>query len=130
MNTVRIIVQAKDDPKNLLESIEKARTMPVGLTVVFMEGATKGGQLGIEFIIKGTDVFGNETIISYAVTENNFEGMLGAFIGVRMRFGRMPDDQWEMVRHYMKDRIKNFLSTLDDAKRTTIEEPMRKFFNL
>lgn len=130
MNTVNIIVQSKDDPRNLLGSIEKAKALQFGLTVVFMESATKKGQLGIEFIIKGLDIFGKETIIGYTVTENNFEMLLGAFIGVRMRFGRMPDDQWEMVRHYMKDRIKNFLSTLDEAKRTTIEEPMRKFFNL
>lgn len=128
MNLVNIVVQAKEDPKNLLSSKEKIDALQEGLTVVFIEGATSRGQLGIELIIKGKDIQGRETVIGFALTENNFEAMMGAFIGVRMRFGRMPADQWEMVRHYVKDKAKRFIATLDDRKRAVIENDVRKFF--
>lgn len=129
MSTLNIVVQSRDDLKNLLDSEEKSNALPTGLTVVFIEAATKGGQLGIEFIIKGIDIYGKDTIIGYAVTENNMEGLMGGFIGVRMRFGRMPKDQWEMVRHYVKDQVMRFMATLDADKRKQIEQPIRKFFN-
>lgn len=124
MNTINIVVQSKDDPNNLLST-----ELPNGLTVVFIESATQKGQLGIEFIIKSDDN-GNKRITVSAITENNMEALMGAFIGARMRFGRMPTDQWEMVRHYVKDKAKRFLQTLDDSKRTIIEVDVRKFFGV
>jgi hypothetical protein len=129
MNTLNIIVQSKDDPKNLLSSKQKADALPEGLTVVFIEAGTKGGQLGIELIIKGKDIYGNSTIMGCGLTENNMEGLMGGFIGVRMRFGRMPQDQWELVRHYVKDQVMRFMNTLEPEKRAQVEQQMRKFFN-
>lgn len=130
MNTVQIIVQAKDDPKNLLSSLEKAAAFEPGLTVVFMESATVKGQLGIELIFKGKDLFGKETIIGATVTENNWEALMGAFIGVRMRFGRMPQDQFEMVRHYVKQQARRFLQTLSLEKLQIVGEDVKKFFGI
>lgn len=130
MNKVSIIIQSKDDPKNLVSTPEKAEAMREGLTVVFMESATKGGQLGIELIIKGADINGNRVINGYTVTENNFEAIMGAFIGARMRFGRMPEDQWEMVRHYVKQQVARYLETLAKDSRDLIEKSMKKFFNI
>jgi hypothetical protein len=130
MNEVCIIVQAKDDPKNLLSTAEKAKNFREGLTVVFMDGATEGGQIGIELIIKGVDIYGKETIVGFAVTENNFEALMGAFIGARMRFGRMPPDQFEIVRHYIKQKAKAFIQFLPVEKRSEIEPHVKKFFGL
>jgi hypothetical protein len=130
MNQIRILVQSKDDPKNLLSTDEKAAEFPEGMTAVFMEGATKGGQLGIEFIFKSKDIDGRETITAFAVTENNYEALMGAFIGARMRFGRMPADQWEMVRHYVKEKARSFLLYLGVDKRRIIENDVRKYFGL
>ena len=129
MNTLNIVVQSKDDEKNLLSTAEKVDALADGLTVVFIEGATQKGQIGIELIIKGQDINGNQTIMGYGVTENNFEALMGAFIGVRMRFGRMPQDQYELVRHYVKQQVNRFIGTLDDAKRQAVEQLLRKFFN-
>lgn len=130
MNTIKIIVQSKDDPKNLLATEEKAQALDDGLTVVFVESATEKGQLGVELIIKAVDLYGNKTITGFAVTENNMEALMGAFIGARMRFGRMPTDQWEMVRHYVKDKAKRFIESLDSSKRKLIEVDVKKFFGL
>jgi hypothetical protein len=130
MNQVTILVQAKGDPKNLLDTKEKAANFQDGLTVIFMEGATQGGQIGIEFIFKGKDIYGKETIVGAAVTENNFEALAGAFIGVRMRFARMPPDQWALVRHYVKEKAKNFLAFLSPHQRNVVENDVKKFFGL
>ena len=130
MNEITIIVQGKDDPKNLLSTDGKAENFREGLTVVFMEGATEGGQLGIEFIFKGVDIFGNPTIIGHALTENNYENLMGAFIGVRMRFGRMPQDQFEMVRHYIKQKAKAFIEYLPLEVREEYSVYVKKFFGL
>jgi hypothetical protein len=129
MNTVNIIVQSKEDPKNLLSTPQKVKALPDGLTVIFIEAGTEKGQLGIELIIKGEDVNGNKTLIGSGVTENNMEAMVGAFIGARMRFGRMPEDEWELVRHYVKSQVNRFIGTIDEDKRKDIEPLMRKFFN-
>jgi hypothetical protein len=130
MNVVKIIVQSKDDPKNILNTPEKVHELHEGLTVVFIESATEKGQLGIEFITKAPDINGNTVVTGYAITENNMEALMGGFIGARMRFGRMPADQWEMVRHYVKDKAKRFIETLDTSKRKTIESDVRKFFGV
>lgn len=130
MNTIQIIVQAKDDPKNLLSTAEKAAAFSDGMTVVFIESATTKGQLGIEFIIKDYDTNGNKVITGYGITENNMDSLMGAFLGARMRFNRMPPDQWEMVRHYVKDKAKRFLQQLTPSKREIIESDVRRFFGL
>jgi hypothetical protein len=130
MNEVCIIVQAKDDPKNLLSTAEKAKNFREGLTVVFMDQATEGGQIGIELIIKGVDIKGNSTIIGFAVTENNWEALMGAFIGARMRFGRMPKDEFEIVRHYIKQKAKAFIQFLPAEKRSDLEPHVKKFFGI
>jgi hypothetical protein len=130
MNEINIIVQSKDDPKNLLSTAEKAEGFPDGTTIVFMEAATKSGQLGIEFIMKGQDIFGNKTIMGFQLTENNMEALSGAFIGVRMRFGRMPADQWELVRHYVKQKAQAFLQSLPPDKQKAFGMDVRKFFGL
>lgn len=130
MNEVRIIVQSKDDPKNLLSTNEKIDSFADGLTVVFIESATQKGQLGIELIIKAPDINGNKTVTGFGITENNMEALMGAFIGARMRFGRMPADQWEMVRHYVKDKARRFIATLDLNKKKLIESDVRKFFGV
>lgn len=129
MNQVHIIVQSKDDPTNLLSSQEKADNFPEGLTVVFMEGATEKGQMGVELIFKGKDIYGRDTITGFAVTENNWEAVMGGFIGARMRFLRMPMDQYYMVRQYVKGKAQKFIETLDDRKRKIIENDIRKFFS-
>ncbi len=129
-NIVHIIIQSKDDPKNLLSTNEKAAAFQDGLTVVFIEGATTGGQIGIELILKTPDANGNKIIVGFGVTENNWEALMGAFIGVRMRFGRMPADQWEMVRHYTKNQILRFLETLNGREKETIQVKIKKFFNI
>lgn len=130
MNKVNIVIQSRDDLKNLLDSKEKVEALAEGLTVVFIEAGTKGGQLGIEFIIKGKDIYGNATVMGFGVTENNFEAMMGALIGARMRFGRMPKDEYEIVRHYVKQQVKRFLDSLDVEHRIKVEQSARKFFNL
>lgn len=130
MNQVSIIVQAKDDPKNLLSTEAKAANFQNGLTVVFMEGATSSGQIGVELIFKGEDIYGKQTIVGAVVTENNFEALAGAFIGVRMRFNRMPQDQFILVRQYVKEKAKNFLTFLSPNKRSVIESDVKKFFGL
>lgn len=130
MNVLHIVVQSKDDPKNLLSTEEKAKDFHAGLTVVFIEAATTGGQMGMELIIKGEDIFGRETIIGFGLTENNAEALMGGLIGARMRFGRMPEDQWEMVRHYVKQQVSRFLETLTQEKRESIEVEMKKFFRV
>lgn len=130
MNQVSIIVQAKDDPKNLLSTEKKAAEFQDGLTVVFMESATTGGQIGVELIFKGEDIYGNKTIVGAQITENNFEALTGAFIGVRMRFNRMPQDQFIIVRQYVKEKAKNFLAFLSPNKRSVIEADVNKFFGL
>jgi len=130
MNTLRIIVQSRDDLKNLLSTEEKIKKFPEGVTLVIIEAATKGGQLGFEFINKGEDIYGKQTVMGFALTENNMEGMMGGLIGARMRFGRMPKDEYELVRHYVKDQVKRFLDTLDVEKRSVIEIDIRKFFIL
>lgn len=130
MNIINIVVQSKDDPKNLLSTEQKAKDFREGMTVVFIESATNKGQLGIEIIIKAPDIYGNTTITGYQLTENNFEALTGAFLGARMRFGRMPSDQFELVRHYVKDKAKRFLATLDDAKKKVIESDVKKFFGV
>jgi hypothetical protein len=58
------------------------------------------------------------------------EALMGGFIGARMRFGRMPGDQFEMVRHYVKDKAKRFLQQLMPSKREIIESDVRRFFGL
>ena len=93
MNEVCIIVQAKDDPKNLLSTAEKAKNFREGLTVVFMDQATEGGQLGVELIIKGVDIYGKETIVGF---------------GAPMRFGRMPPDQWALCSPLRERESKKF----------------------
>src|SRR5689334_4626847 len=130
MNELRIIVQSKDDPKNLVDTREKYNQFPDGLTVVFMEAATKGGQLGMELMTKGEDIFGRVTLVGYTLTENNAEALMGAFIGARMRFGRMPEDQWAMVRHYVKQQAVRFLESLPEEKRNVIDEELKKFFRI
>lgn len=130
MNTITFIVQAKDDPKNLLSTEEKAEKFSDGLTVVFIEAGTRGGQMVMEFIYKGEDIFGNRTIMGHALTENNAEGLMGAFIGARMRFGRMPQDEWEMVRHYLKQQVTRFLESLSDERRQIIEKDAKTFFRI
>ncbi len=130
MNKVRIIVQAKDDPKNLLSSPEKAASFEDGLTVVFIESGAEKGQMATELIIKGKDIFGKETIVGFSVTENNWEALMGGFIGARMRFTRMPANEYELVRHYVKDKAKRFLETLDERKRKIVEADIRKYFGL
>jgi hypothetical protein len=130
MNTVNILIQSKDDPKNLLTTAEKAKAFPEGLTVVFIEGATQGGQLGIELIYKGQDIFGKETIMGHPVTEMNWEKIMGIFIAARMRFGRMPEDQWEMVRHYVKEQVTRFRDQLPEDKQKFIDEDLKKFFRI
>lgn len=130
MNTINVIVQSKDDPKNILSTVEKADSFPNGLSAIFMENATLKGQLGIELVFKGEDLYGNETIVGHQITENNFEALMGAFIGVRMRFGRMPEDQWEMVRHYLKDQVERFLNCLSPEKRRAIEFDAKRFFRM
>lgn len=130
MNEVCIIVQAKDDPKNLLSTAEKAKNFRDGLTVIFMDGATEGGQIGVELIIKGVDIYGKQTIMGFAVTENNFEAMMGGFIGARMRFGRMPKDEFEIVRHYIKQKAKAFIEYLPQEKRSDVGAHVKKFFGL
>lgn len=130
MNEVSIVIQAKDDPKNLLSTAEKAQAFREGLTVVFMDGATEGGQLGIELIIKGVDIKGEHTIIGFAVTENNWEALMGAFIGARMRFGRMPKDEFEIVRHYIKQKAKAFIEYLPLDKRDELSPHVKKFFGI
>jgi hypothetical protein len=128
MNEVRILVQSKDDPKNLLSTAEKVEKFHEGLTVVFIESGTQRGQLAIELIIKSKDIYGKDTVVGISATENHWEALTGAFIGARMRFGRMPADQWEMVRHYVKDKARRFIESLDPAKRKVIEADVRKFF--
>ena len=130
MNTVQILVQSKDDPKNLLSTEEKAKNFREGLTVVFIEGLSHGGQIGVELIIKGVDLYGNPTIIGYPITENNFEVLMGAFIGARMRFGRMPADQFELVRHYIKQKAKAFIDYIPQEKRHDLEMYVKKFFGV
>lgn len=130
MNALRIIVQSKDDPKNLLSTKEKVDAFGDGLTIVFMEAATQGGQLGMELIIKGEDIFGRETIMGYPLTENNAEALMGSFIGVRMRFGRMPEDEYEIVRHYVKQQVGRFLDGLPEEQKNSIKEAAIKFFRL
>jgi hypothetical protein len=90
-----------------------------------MDGATEKGQIGIELIIKGVDINGKPTI-----TENNFEALMGAFIGARMRFGRMPPDQFEIVRHDIKQKAKAFIQFLPAEKRSELEPYVKKFFGL
>jgi hypothetical protein len=130
VNEIRIVVQAKGDPKNLLSNKQKQADFHTGMTVVFMEAATEGGQLGIEFIVKGEDINGNHTINAYAITENNMEALMGAFIGTRMRFGRMPKDQWEMVRHYVKQQATRFLEQLPVSKLQLVGDDVKKFFGI
>lgn len=130
MNTVNLIVQSADDPKNLLSSKEKAAELPLGLTVVYMEKATERGHLGVELIFKGPDAYGNNTIMVAGVTENNFEGIMGGFIGARMRFGRMPENEYEVVRHYVKQQVTRFIDTLDADDREMIEDKMKHFFGV
>lgn len=130
MTELRIVVQAKDDPKNLLSTKEKAEQFSNGFTIVFMQSATQSGSIGVEFIYKGPNIYGQENIVSAVITENQFEGLMGAFIGVRMRFGRMPKDQWEMVRHYMKDKAKQFLEFVAPDKRKFIENDVKRFFGI
>jgi hypothetical protein len=123
-------VQAKDDPKNLLSTEEKAANFEEGLTVVFIEGATTSGQIGVELIFKGEDIYGKQTIMGAALTENNFEGLAGAFIGARMRFNRMPNDQFILVRQYVKEKAKSFLAFLSPNKRAVVEADVKRFFGL
>ena len=130
MNHLHIIVQAKGDPQNLLNSKAKTDALPEGMTVVLIEGATSGGQLGIEFIFKGRDIYGNHTIMGYTLTENNFEALMGSFIGVRMRFGRMPADEFEIVRHYVKQQVKRFIDQLPADKQAVISEDLHKWFRI
>lgn len=130
MNVLRIVVQSRDDLQNLLDTKEKAEKFPVGMTAVFMESKTPGEQMGMELIIKGEDIFGRETIIGFTLTENNAEGLMGGFIGARMRFGRMPQDEWELVRHYLKQQVTRFIESLSDEKRNLIEEDAKKFFRI
>jgi len=130
VSTLRIVVQSRDDLKNLLSTDKRIKEFPEGPTLAIIEAVTKGGQLGFEFINKGKDIYGKETVMSFALTENNAEAMMGAFIGARMRFGRMPQDEYELVRHYVKDQVKRFLNTLDAEKRSVIEIDIRKFFIL
>ena len=130
MNYVTILVQSKDDPKNLLDSIEKASKFQNGLTVIFIENGTAAGQIAVELIFKGIDLFGKETIVGVQVTENNFEGVTGAFIGARMRFNRIPEDQFIIVRQYVKEKARNFLKYLAPYKREIVEVDVKKFFGL
>ena len=109
MNTVHIHLQSKEDPKNLLSTKEKAQAFPEGLSVVFIEGGTEKGQIGIELIMRGEDIFGRETINAASVTENNFEGIVGAFIGARMRWGRMPEHEFILVQDYVRERFNDFV---------------------
>ncbi len=129
MNKVRILVQTKEEPKNLLDTKAKADAFPEGLTVVLIEGATEGGQLGTELIIKGKDIYGKETISGFAITENNWESLMGAFIGARMRFGRMPADQWQLVREYLKQQITRYAEQLPEDKKEAGED-LKKYFRV
>jgi hypothetical protein len=127
MNTLNILVQSKEDPKNILNTDEKVKAFPDGMTVVFMEGATKGGQMGIEFIIKGKDDNDNSVLISHGLTENNMEALCGALIGTRARFGRMPKDEYESVRYYVKQQVNRFITK--HGIEGEVEQQLRKFFN-
>lgn len=130
-NEVRIIIQSKDEPRNLFSTKEKIDAFKDGLTVVFMEGqGVESGQMGIELIINGFDIRGIKAIMGFQVTENNWEAIMGAFIGCRMRFNRMPPDQWGMVRHYVKEQVKRFIETLQPEKRPLIETDLKKFFGI
>lgn len=130
ISELKILVQSREDIKDLLSTQEKVNEFPEGMTAVFMEAATKGGQLGIEFIIKARDFNGNMVLTSYVLTENNMEALMGAFLGVRMRFGRMPLDQYEMVRHYIKEQVRRFLGTLSPDVKALVDHAAKRFFGI
>lgn len=125
MNTVHIHLQAKDDPKNLLSSKEKAQGFPEGLSVIFMEEGTAKKQIGIELIIRGNDIFGRETINAATVTENNFDGVMGAFISARMKWGRMPENQFDLVQYYIRERFNDFVNFITEKHNLQDTESVR-----
>ena len=55
---------------------------------------------------------------------------MGAFIGVRMRFGRMPKDQFEIVRHYVKQKAQAFIQYVPEEKRSEFTPLIKRFFGV
>lgn len=133
MNQVHIHFQGKEDPKNILSTKEKAKDFPHGLTVVFMEEATQGKQIGVELIMRGDDIFGRETINAATVTENNFDGILGAFVAARIRWGKMPVGQFEMVQTHVREQFDLFIEYLIEKYRIDdmdeIKQDIQDFLN-
>jgi len=113
MNKIEIVIQSKDTPKDLY----RKGKISDGLTVAIMEKATESGQMAVEFLIS---IDGHVT--SAVVTENNFESLMGAFLGARAMWGRLPKDEFELVRYYVGYCVDKFVKAIPDDSKFTKSE--------
>jgi len=96
MNILNIVIQSDKDDKDLY----RKGKLSDGLTVAIIQNGTTKGQLALEFFIS---IDGHVT--SAVVTENNFEGLIGAFVGAKMRFDRMISSETSLINHYLTHRL-------------------------
>jgi len=126
MNKVYMHFQEGNQKGTLVNTPEKARQLETVIHIIFMKEATEGKQIVVDFLIKGVDVFGRETIMQYAITERNMDGVVGAFIGCRIRWGTMEPDQMAVIKMYLNEQSEQILKQIDVWNNSTDNKKIDK----